>query len=213
VSAFVSRARGLHLRDFSVDAFGFDTKQNKARAWLTARLPVFSTDNERRALLYSTAHHLVEATSMAASALLMSVKSALFQSPDDAPGNLDQVKLELWAQTERDFYAAMRSLADDSLDENDAVIRAEDVRRGFAPVLERAATTVFDRWCPVGGLDVDALRRRVTARYQLTSALRGFSKLGESIFLELAIAPPRDGRAARASKRAARKSTRTRETS
>jgi CRISPR type I-E-associated protein CasA/Cse1 len=185
----------------------------KARGWIESTLPAFSVGDERGPLLYATARHLVEATSMAGSALLMSVKAALFQSPEDVPGNLDQVKLELWAQTERDFYAAMRSLADEELDEDVAVDHAEDARRGFAAVIERAATTVFDRWCPVGGLDVDALRRRVAARYQLTSALRGFSKLGESIFQELALAPPGGGRAARASKRAATKSTRSKETS
>jgi CRISPR system Cascade subunit CasA len=214
IAAFGSRrARSVGRREYRVRVAGYDMDNMKARGWIESILPAFSAEDERRALLYSTARHLVEATSIAASALLMAVKSALFQSPEDAPGNLDQVKIELWAQTEGAFYAAMRSLADEAIDQDGAVDRAEDVRRGFAPVIERAATTVFDGWCPVGGLDVDALRRRVAARYQLTSALRGFSKLGESIFQELALALPGGGRAARASKKAAKKSSRTKETS
>ena len=82
-----------------------------------------------------------------------------------------------------------------------AMLRSDDLRRGFAAILERAATSLFDRWCPVGGLGVDALRRRVAARYQLTSALRGYTKLGEDIFAALGIAPPGGGRTARAAKR------------
>jgi CRISPR system Cascade subunit CasA len=201
VSAFARRARGVKATEFAVDVFGYDTKQNKARAWISATLPAFAADDTRRKELYSTARAMIEAASMAGSALFMAVKTALFQSPDDATGDLGQVKLELWSATECDFYAAMRSVADESLDADGAMTRVDDVRRGFAPVLERAATSVFDRRCPAGGLDVDALRRRVAARYQLTSALRGYSKLGESMFAALGIALPGGGRVVRAARK------------
>lgn len=201
VSAFPPRAKSVGVTEFSIDAFGFDTKQNKARAWIDATLPAFATeDGNLRRDLHSTARALVEAASMAGFELQKAVKTALFQSPDNASGDLGQVKLDLWAATEGDFYEAMRTVADDTLDSDAAVERVHEVRRGFAPVLERAATDVFDRWCPGGALDVGALRRRVTARYQLTSTLRGYSRLGEDIFAALGVAPPGGGRAARAAR-------------
>ena len=195
------RARGIGRREFRVHVFGYDMDNMKARGWTEAIIPAFAAVADRRALLYSAARAMIEATSMAGSGLLMAVKTALFQSPDDAPGDFGRMKLDLWAATEGEFYAAMRAVADDSLDADGAMRRVDDVRRGFAPVLERAATSVFDHWCPAGGLDAAALRRRVAARYRLTSALRGYSKLGESMFAALGIAPPGGGRAARAARK------------
>lgn len=202
VSHFMSaRAQAVGRREFRIHVFGYDVDKMKARGWIDVTVPAFATaDRERRRLLHGTASHLVEATSLTASALLVAVKAALFQSPDDASGDLGQVKLELWAATEADFYGAMRVVADETLDADAASARVDDLRRAFAPILERAATDAFDRWCPGAGLDVTALRRRVAARYQLTSALRGYSRLGEDVFAALGIAPPGGGRVARAAK-------------
>lgn len=202
VAHFASRRAGAGRHEFRLHVFGYDMDNMKARGWTETIVPAFAVDEERRRLLHSTARSLVEATSLAASALLVAVRTALFQSPDDAPGDFGQVKLELWAATERDFYEAVRSVADETLDTDAADARVEEVRRGWAHPLERAALDVFDRWCPAGSLDVDALRRRVAARYQLGSALRGYTKLGEQICAALGIAPPGGGRAGRAAKKA-----------
>lgn len=210
IAEFTSRrARAIGRREVRVHVFGYDMDNMKARGWTEAMLPAFAVDDaERQKALRSIAHSLTEATGAAGAALLFAVKTALFQSPDDASGDLGQVKLDLWAATESDFYDALRAIADESLDVEAMFARGDAVRAGFASTLERAAVRVFDRWCPGAGLDVEALRRRVTARYQLTSALRGYSKLGESIFAALGIAPPGGGRSARA----ARKSRKSRET-
>lgn len=211
VAHFASRrAASVGRQEFRVHAFGYDMDNMKARGWTETILPAFAADEERRALLLATSRSLVEATSLAASALIVAVKAALFHRPDDAPGDFGQVKLELWAATERHFYEAVRSVADASLDPDAAAVRVEDARRGYAPLLERTALDVFDRWCPSGGLDVDALRRRVAARYQLTSALRGYTKLGEEICRALGIAPPGGGRAGRAASKARTSRERTR---
>lgn len=198
VADFQRRAREIRRRQFRVHVFGYDMDNMKARGWTESLLPAFAVDDqERRDHLRSTARSLVEATSITGAVLLQAVKTALFQSPDDASGDLGQVKLELWSATEAHFYAAMRDLADESLDGEALFSQVDDLRRAFARQLEREATAVFDRWCPIGGLDVDGLRRRVSARYQLTSALHGYTKLGESIFAQLGIAPPGGGREAR----------------
>ena len=202
VAHFHGRARRVDRRAFRVHVFGYDMDNMKARGWTDTMVPAFAaTDAERRQLIFAAARSLIEATSMAGTALLVAVRTALFQSPDDAPGDLGQVKLDLWAATERDFYSAIRSVADESLDVDAAVSRVDECRQRFARTIEDATTGVFDRWCPSGALDVRALRRRVAGRFQLTSALRGYSKLGESIFGALGIAPPGGGRVARSAKK------------
>lgn len=202
VAEFNRRARMTGLKSHAVHAFGLATKKNKAIAWTDAMLPAFVVDGaERHTLLYDTARALTEATSLAGTALLGAVKTALFQSPDDAPGDLGHVKLDLWAATERAFYAAIETVADPALDADAASDRATKARGDFVAPLTDAALAVFDRWCPTGSLAPDALRRRVAARHDLLSALRGFSKLGESICQALGIAPPGGGRAARATRR------------
>jgi len=198
------RAHAVRRKEFRVHVFGYDMDNMKARGWTEATVPAFAADDERRALLYATAHHLVDATGLVGAALLFAVKTALFPSAENASGDLGQVRLDLWASTETPFYDAVRAIASDALDADAAMASSDEVRRDFAPVLERRALAVFDRWCPVGGLDVVALRRRVHARYQLTSMLRGYSKLGEDLFAALSITPPGGGRAARAAKKKTR---------
>jgi len=199
VSHFANRrAAPAGRREFLVRVFGYDMDNMKARGWIQAILPAFAIEGQRRSLLYAAARSFVEATNIAAGALLFAVRTALFRNPSEARGELGQVKLELWSETESTFFDAIRALADDGLDDEQVAEHIEQVRRDFLPRLERAALAVFDRWSPTGGLDVDAIRRRVAARYGLASTLRGYSKFGEQIFAALGLAPPGGGRAARA---------------
>jgi len=115
------------------------------------------------------------------------------------------VKHDLWDATEFAFYDVVESLArldPASIDSDAPTRRATDVQHAFLDVLERACLDVFDRWCPAVGLDVDALQRRVAARYQLSSALRGYGKLGTAIFTALGVAPPEGSQKPRVSRAA-----------
>lgn len=203
VAAFNRRGVALDIVNPRLHAFGYDMDNMKARGWTEALLPAFAVDERRQALVYSTAFGLADATGMAASALLGAVKAALFQSPDDASGDLGQVRLDLWVATERTFYDDMSAIVAAELAEDAADDLAGERRRAFADVLRDRAMEVFDRWCPAVGLAPAALRRRVTARYNLLSTLRGYSSFGEKIFASLGIAAPGGGKAAR-------KATRTR---
>lgn len=206
VAAFNSRGASVHLTSYRLHAFGYDMDNMKARGWTEATLPaVIVEDEERQALLFDTAKRLVDATGMTSTALMGAVKAALFQKPEEAPGDLGRVRTELWAATERAFYDVMTAVASASLTTSAAVEVADGLRRTFATLLLDKSLQLFDRWCPAAGLVPDVLRRRVTARYALRSALRGFSPLGEKIFLSLGIPLPGGGRAARTPKKRTRK--------
>jgi CRISPR system Cascade subunit CasA len=216
VTSFNRHERGGQVRTVRLHAFGYDMDNMKARAWIDATLPVFVTlDVDRQSLLYGLSFSLTEATGLVATALLGEVKRTLFQSAENAIGDVGQVRSDLWAATESDFYNTMGFLA--ALPDADSYAVAEQARahkQRFADALQRAALNVFDRWCPAGGLRPDVLRRRVTARHDLVMVLRGYSRLGERVFEFLDVPLPGGGRTARAAAKRARTkaSTASRET-
>ncbi len=196
-SNFHRRGRALGMRDVRLHAFGFDMDNMKARGWTDALLPAFALGEEQQTLLYGLATSVADATGIAASALLGSVKAALFQSAEDAKGDLNQVRADLWDATEQAFYAAIAAVADAALDEERAEVAVAERRAAFHPILVSRATEVFDRWCPAAGLSPQAMRRHVAARYNLLTTLGGYSKLGEKMFESLQLPLPGGGQVAR----------------
>lgn len=197
VATFQQRARTMNLRSFRLHAFGYDMEHKKSVGWTDALMPGFRANVERQALIFSSATQFGDGTAFAANILRDSVKAALFQRPKDAPGNFVDVRGALWIATTESFFDAMRRISDADLTEDDAEQAEEALRRAYATRLPDHATEVFDRWCPAAGLAPEPMRRRVTARYNLLTTLRGYSKLGEKLFLSLGVAPPGGGHAAR----------------
>ncbi|MDR0788106.1 MAG: type I-E CRISPR-associated protein Cse1/CasA [Gemmatimonadota bacterium] len=206
VSHFSSwRARSVGQKQFNIHVLGYDMDNMKARGWVDTVVPGYRIENPQVARdIYAAAYSLVEATSLAASALLGNIKDALFRISDAATGDLDQVKMELWASTEVEFYKRIEHIVSVTLEDSDGggklLSRINEGRVEFASVLEQHALAIFDRWCSPSGLDVDALRRRVKARYQLTSTVRGYSKLGKKLFSALQIPFPDSNSASRGAK-------------
>lgn len=198
VAAFGDRGVATGSATPRLHAFGYDMDSMKACGWVDASLPILLAVGEgHRRVLRDAASRFTEGAGIAASALLGAVKDALFQRAEDAPGDLSQVKEELWASTEQAFYDAMRAIAGGA----GTIESADDACRAFAGVLERAATAIFDRWCPSDGIGSEALRRLVFARYGLVMTLRGYSKLGDKLFDALRIPHPEQKKAGRNRKR------------
>lgn len=206
VAAFHERGHRIGIPVVRLHAFGYDMEKMKARGWTEAALPAFAIpDPQRQRLLADTAARLTNATGIAAGALLSAVERALFERPEDAPGDLSQVKAELWGATEAPFFEIVRRIA--APDATGAA--ADDACRTFASTLARCAMEVFDRWCSAEGLAPDALRRLVAARFNFVMTLRGHSKLGAKLFEALRIPAPGGRRAARTSKSRSRKEVKT----
>jgi CRISPR system Cascade subunit CasA len=211
VTAFTRRGPLVRVTRPRIHAFGYDVDNMKARGWVDASLPGVAIDDPvTRKLLYDTASALVDGAGHAATALFVAVRETLFQSGENAAGDIGEVKYEMWDATEAAFYDAIGRIADPGLDHftaaNEESIR---LKREFLTRLEEAAFTVFDRWCPPDALKPGVLRRRVSARYNLGSALRGYSKLGEKLFDALGIPRPGGGREARAVKKKGSRKSRT----
>ncbi len=201
VVAFIERARLLRLREARVHAFGYATDQNKALAWVESAVPVFAVgDTGTRDALQAAAAALVEATELAASALLAAVKEALFPR-GEAIGDLSPVKSELWATTESAFYALMARIARREIPPAETPVALGE----FLPVLREAVLRIFDRWAESEGAEPSLLRRIVSGRYGLVMTLGGYTKQGEKLFEALNMPLPGGGAAARKESRRRKK--------
>lgn len=206
VADFTDRARRIGRSTVRLHAFGYAMSHKKAMAWTEAKLPVFPIpDPEHQRLLANAAARLTNATGMAATALLDAVRRALFDKPEDAPGDLSDVKAQLWATTEAPFFDAMRRVASAGA----TIGTVDDLCREFARTLSTSAAVLFDRWCSGDGIAPDAMRRLVGARFGLVMTLTGYSKLGQKLFEALGILAPGTVRTGRASKSRPRKEGKT----
>lgn len=167
-------------------AFGYDMGNMKARGWVEAELPAYALDKVQIGVVSRAAANLTEAANIAASVLLFAVKSAWFQRPEDAKGDLSIVKTRFWVHTETAFFAAIQEIID-SAGQEDIDLQ---VCQGFLKPLSDAATGLFNEMCPMGGLEFADARRLVSARYGLNGALRGYGKLGGKLFDALGLSRP-----------------------
>lgn len=202
VAAFIERVRLLRLREARIHAFGYATKQNKALAWVESVVPVFPVeDSAVRDALQAWAAALVEATRLAADALVGAVKDALLPG-GGATGDLSPVRAQLWATTESAFYDLMARIA-----RGETPLAGTPVALGeeFLRVLRKAALRIFDRWADCEGAAPSLLRRIVAGRYRLVMTFGGYSKSGEKLFAALKIPLPGGGIAARKESRRRKK--------
>ena len=172
---------------FRLIAAGYDMDNMKARGWAQAELPAYPD-----AALQQTASFAAKATDAAdqvARLVLLSVKSALFQRPKDAPGNFSYLRHSLWAGTQSAFFQIIGEIADGKSAEG------LELRERFRQHLRNAALAIFDRSYPLDGVVYGEMRRPIAARHGLVMALEGYGKAGASLFAALGLSPPESGKA------------------
>ena len=174
-----------------LSAFGYDMDNMKARGWVESEMPLFDLSDEDKAeQLRDLAHALVAAAEIAAFELTRAVKVALYETPKDAPGDFSFIAERFWRDTEMAFFDALRSLADRLAAEPDDEDPAEPQRRAWPAVLSRSALDIFDEKAPTEGLEDEAMKRLVSARYGLVATLRGIGKQGAKLFEHLSLMTP-----------------------
>jgi len=183
------RARSLRRGELRLHAFGYDMDNMKARGWTSAVQPLFALEKDNadgHQWLATVSRELVEATSVAASAMSMAIKAALFERVEDAAGDYVVPKQQLWAKTESHFFGAVRDAVERGLD----LESVSDARRRFHAPLRDVVLTLFDQAVPMSNMPVTALQRGVRARHNLTGTLAGYGKLGQKLFEALNLPQP-----------------------
>ncbi len=183
------RAKSLRRGEVRLHAFGFDMDEMKARGWATGVQPLFALENDgadAQQWLATLSGRLVDATVVAASAMSMAIKAALFERVEDAAGDYVVPKQQLWAKTESHFFGAVRDAVERGLD----LESVSDARRRFHAPLRDVVLTLFDQAVPMSNMPVTALQRGVRARHNLTGTLAGYGKLGQKLFEALNLPQP-----------------------
>jgi CRISPR system Cascade subunit CasA len=170
-------------------AAGYDMDNMKARAFVETEMPLPGASIEDQNRIDRLAADLVRAADTAAGLLRSAVRNALF-SPGasvktDAEA-LSALRERLWAETESEFFAALREATATSGVEQGA----EPERRAWAALLNRRAMALFDEAAPLDPEAGVGAARIAAARRGLAFALRGFGKQGAAFFAALSLPPP-----------------------
>ncbi len=176
-------------------AFGYDMDNMKARAWLEAEWPLWNFDEDVKERLRGFIHRAAAGADAVTRLVTGAVKSALYDRPRDADGDYGFIAERFYRDTETQFYAALGqsvSMIHAAPDNDDPTL---EVRRRWAPVMEKAALLLFDEYAPPDALENRDMHRYVKARFYLALALRGHGKNGKSLFVrDLDIPSPESSR-------------------
>ncbi|MGV6859124.1 MAG: type I-E CRISPR-associated protein Cse1/CasA [bacterium] len=162
VRRYEDRQRRIGELDFEprLWAFGYDMDNMKARCWYEAEMPLFNLEQEQREDTVEQARKMIEAAGDALKTLKFALKSAWFDRPKDAKGDLSFIDTNFWSATEPGFYAGLRELIAAS-DDEDAV---NEILKCWANTLKRHARELFDQYA-LSSLNEDGdLKRVVKAR-------------------------------------------------
>ena len=141
-------------------AFGYDMDNMKARCWYEAEMPLFNLDQETRENIADYAQKMIEAATDALKTLKSALKSAWFDRPKDAKGDISFLDANFWSATEAPFYHLLQQLVE-RLDDEDAI---DGLLKEWAGTLKDEARKLFDQYA-LSNLNEDGdLKRVVKAR-------------------------------------------------
>lgn len=172
-------------------AGGYAMDNMKALAFAEAEMPLHELDPDLARYIERFARLMVNAASVAASILGISVKRALFGEKSDVKFDntiLDTVRERLWETTEDDFHKTL----DDAIKwlSGDAEDGAQQkLARIWHDCLERTALGIFDDTAPIASFETLEPKDVVDGRKQLVLALKGYGKLGAEFFKALSLEP------------------------
>lgn len=193
----VSRWRGKGSGHARVVAFGYDMDNMKARAWVEGEVPIWRLDPTTQDMLEGAfVLPAINGAEVMARLLTNAVKSALHDSPKNAPGDYRFVSEAFYRETEPRFWAILRYATQLIEKDADADDPHRAAREKWRKALADNAGSLFDHFAPAEGLEDRDMKRLVKASFFLQLALRGQGKEGRNLFVALDLPPPiaRDGR-------------------
>jgi CRISPR system Cascade subunit CasA len=176
-------------------AGGYAMDNMKALAFAEAEMPLHQLDPALTKQIEICARLMVNAASVAASMLGISVKRALYGDKADIKFDstpLDTARERLWETTETGFHKTL----DEAIKQTDGNAQ-EKLKQMWRLSLERTALAIFDDTVPIESFDIFKVSRQnenknniVEGRKQLVFSLKGYGKLGAEFFKALRLDPP-----------------------
>ena len=157
--------------------FGFDMDNMKARCWYDTQLPLFYLDPKQRINLIDWTGQLIQAAREALKLLKTEIKSAWFQRPKDAKGDMSMIDGQFWESTEPIFYKILEQTARLS---GDTRMAPASVYQLWYKTLEKQVFSIFEKMTMETAPENLELQDIVLAREWLKKKFYG-NKLMKSI--------------------------------
>lgn len=152
-------------------AFGYDMDNMKARGWYASALPLFAIPPEQQADLLAAVMPLQALAEQALWHCRSAIKSAWFERPADAKGDVSFIDLAYWQRTEAAFFIAVSQLVDSAGGGDPCLAPAQ--AKHFLTALSQTALALFDEYALSELGSTRAMAKRIKARRQLYGWLRG----------------------------------------
>ncbi len=184
--------------EFALRVLGYDMDNMKARGFATGTLPVIAEpegrqEDEERLSVGDLCRRLIPAADQAKSLLLRSVKEALHAETSD----MEILAERFWRETEAEFYVALRQAARAEFSADGG----ERICKTWLAELARTALALYDEATAIDSpSDINPFAIAAPRR-NLTLALHGYGKAGESLFNALRLPPPKKKSAAKSKTR------------
>ena len=172
--------------ELRLSAFGYDMDNMKARAWVEGEMPLWTFDDAEAAKAGEKfAGHVVACTETIGRLLIRAIKSARHERPQDASGDYGFVSERLYRVTEQAFYEAINEAVSGIKSASDPDDPTLEARTRWPNTVARSALALFDEYVPSDGLEARNMERHVKARFDLSSALRGYGRGGKALERDL----------------------------
>jgi len=182
--------RRLARRETRFAAFGYDMDNMKARAWMEGEMPLWNSESEAQEWLEGFIQRATAGADNVARLIATAVKSARYDRPGDAKGDYDFIAERFYRDSEAHFHEALKEAVSAVENDPDCDDPTADVCGTWARSMRQVALRLFDEYAPAEGLEERAMHRHVKAHFFLNQALRGYGKVGKSLFGDLGIMSP-----------------------
>jgi len=174
VSHFYSLCEGFsdfHSEVPRLWVFGYDMDNMKARGWYSVSLPLFSVSPEQQEDVLLKVKELQKLAADSLWQCRTQIKTAWFDKPGDAKGDMSFIELAFWQRTESAFYNAVQNLITNSA-EYDSYLTAQQAKI-WLKALRNTATDLFDEYALSELGSERSMAKRIKARQLLTAWLYG----------------------------------------
>ncbi|GGO67560.1 type I-E CRISPR-associated protein Cse1/CasA [Bowmanella pacifica] len=150
-------------------AFGFDMDNMKARGWYSVQFPLYEIEEPAKEAFLVYVKDFVELASQANSMLRSQIKSAWFERPAEAKGDVSQFEKQFWQNTEAVFFQSVSAVLDDL--QSGAGQVSADTARFWLTHIQRQTLDLFDQ-VVISTLQADrSTKRKIQARMLLAGWL------------------------------------------
>lgn len=152
-------------------AFAYDMDNMKARGWYSTTMPLFSVSVKDQERLVRRVKELQKLASNALWHCRTQIKTAWFERPGDASGDMSFIDLAYWQRTESAFYKAVSELIENTTNDNTDLSSPQAFK--WLSVLRNTAIDLFDEYALSELGNERSMAKRIKARQSLTGWLFG----------------------------------------